>query len=89
MYSKPSARVYANSMSAVAPASCMWYPEMLMLLNFGIRLDEYLKISDTILMEGDGGYTYVFRTINSFRMSFCMVPDSSSGVTPCSSAATI
>ena len=24
MYSKPSARVYANSISVVAPASCMW-----------------------------------------------------------------
>tara|TARA_B110000240_G_scaffold88052_1_gene100107 strand:+ start:1165 stop:1272 length:108 start_codon:yes stop_codon:yes gene_type:complete len=35
----------------------MWYPEILMLLNLGIRLDEYLKISDTIFMEGDGGYT--------------------------------
>ena len=23
-YSKPSANVYASSMSAVAPASCMW-----------------------------------------------------------------
>jgi hypothetical protein len=27
-YSTPSARVYASSRSAVAPASWMWYPEM-------------------------------------------------------------
>ncbi len=35
-YSIPSASVYPSSRSAVAPASCMWYPEIEMLLNFGI-----------------------------------------------------
>ena len=32
---------------------------------------------------------YVFRTMNSFRMSFWMVPSSLSELTPCSSAATM
>ena len=32
---------------------------------------------------------YVFRTMNSLRMSFWMVPDSCDGATPCSSAATM
>ena len=35
-YSKPSAKVYANSISCVAPASCMWYPLMLMELKRGM-----------------------------------------------------
>ena len=36
-YSRPSASVYASSRSAVAPASWMWYPEMEIELNFGMR----------------------------------------------------
>src|SRR3954464_3512824 len=36
MYSTPSASVYANSKSAVAPASWMWYPEIEIELYFGI-----------------------------------------------------
>ena len=32
---------------------------------------------------------YVLRTMNSLRMSFWIVPESFSGATPCSSAATI
>ena len=32
---------------------------------------------------------YVFRTMNSLRMSFWIVPDSFSGGTPCSSPATM
>ena len=32
---------------------------------------------------------YVFRTMNSLRMSFWMVPASLSGGTPCSSPATM
>ena len=37
-YSSPSASVYASSRSAVAPASCMWYPEIEMQLNLGMFL---------------------------------------------------
>src|SRR5258708_9286423 len=35
-YSTPSARVYASSRSAVAPASWMWYPEMDIDLYFAL-----------------------------------------------------
>lgn len=41
-------------------------------------------MSAMIFMEGTGGNIYVFLTINSFRMSFCMVPVSFSWGTPCS-----
>ena len=54
-YSRPSAKVYASSMSAVAPASCMWYPEILILLNLGIFFDEYSKISPMIRILISGG----------------------------------
>ena len=54
-YSKPSAKVYANSMSAVAPASCMWYPEIEIELNFGIFLEVYSKMSAIIFIENFGG----------------------------------
>ena len=35
-YSLPSAMVKASSCSAVAPASCMWYPEMLIEFHLGM-----------------------------------------------------
>lgn len=35
-----------------------------------------------IFIEKSGGYIYVLRTINSFNMSFCIVPDSFSCDTP-------
>src|SRR5690554_1523795 len=55
IYSKPSAKVYANSISAVAPASCMWYPEMEILLNLGMCFDVYLNMSLMIFIDGVGG----------------------------------
>lgn len=36
MYWSPSAKVKAISRTASAPASCMWYPEIEMELNFGM-----------------------------------------------------
>ncbi len=54
-YSKPSAKVYAISISAVAPASCIWYPEMEIELNLGIFSEVNLKISAIILIDGSGG----------------------------------
>src|SRR5690606_31924945 len=54
-YSNPSAKVYASSISLVAPASCIWYPEMEIELNFGIYLLVYSKISAMIFIEGVGG----------------------------------
>ena len=40
-------------------------------------------MSPMIFMDGSGGKMYVLRTMNSFRMSFWMVPDSCSCFTPC------
>ena len=54
-YSNPSARVYASSMSADAPASCMWYPEMEIELNFGIFCEVYANISPIMRIENAGG----------------------------------
>lgn len=33
-------------------------------------------------MDGSGGKMYVLRTMNSFKMSFCIVPDNCSCFTP-------
>ena len=38
-YSLPSAMVKASSCSAVAPASCMWYPEIEIEFHFGMWSD--------------------------------------------------
>ena len=55
MYSTPSARVYASSRSCVAPASCMWYPEMEIELKRGIRVLVKAKMSLMIRIDGSGG----------------------------------
>ena len=54
-YSLPSAMVKASSCTAVAPASCMWYPEIEMLLNFGMLAEVYAIMSEIIRIEGSGG----------------------------------
>ncbi len=54
-YSSPSAMVKASSCSAVAPASCMWYPEIEIEFHFGMCSDVYSMMSATIRMEGAGG----------------------------------
>ena len=54
-YSSPSARVYASSRSAVAPASWMWYPEIEIELNFGIFAAVKEKMSEMIRIDGAGG----------------------------------
>ncbi len=54
-YSIPSASVYASSISAVAPASCIWYPEMEIELNLGIFCEVNSKMSAIIFMENSGG----------------------------------
>src|SRR5580692_1712627 len=54
-YSTPSASVYASSRSAVAPASWMWYPEIEIELNFGIRREVKPKMSEMIRIDGAGG----------------------------------
>ena len=55
IYSKPSAKVYANSISQVAPASCIWYPEIEIELNLGMYFELYSKISLMIFIDGEGG----------------------------------
>ena len=47
--------VKANSCSAVAPASCMWYPEIEIEFHFGMCSDVYSMMSATIRMLGSGG----------------------------------
>ena len=54
-YSRPSARVYAVSMSQVAPASCIWYPDIDIELNLGMLREVYEKMSPIILIENSGG----------------------------------
>jgi hypothetical protein len=54
-YSRPSASVKASSCTAVAPASCMWYPETEMKLNFGMCWVVYSMMSVTIRVLGSGG----------------------------------
>ena len=54
-YSHPSANVYAISISAVAPASCMWYPEIEIELNLGMFFEVYSKMSAIIFIENFGG----------------------------------
>ena len=54
-YSTPSARVYASSRSCVAPASCMWYPEIEIELNRGIFWLPNAKMSLMIRIDGSGG----------------------------------
>ena len=55
MYSRPSAIVKASSSSGVAPASCMWYPEMEMELNLGISAEVKAMMSPIRRMLGSGG----------------------------------
>ena len=54
-YSSPSAIVNASSCTAVAPASCMWYPEIEIELNRGMLAAVYSMMSATIRMLGSGG----------------------------------
>ena len=54
-YSIPSASVKPSSCTAVAPASCMWYPEIEIELNRGMRRVVYSMMSVTIRRLGAGG----------------------------------
>ena len=45
----------ASSWSAVAPASCMWYPEIEIEFHLGMCSDVYSMMSATIRMLGSGG----------------------------------
>ena len=51
----PLAKVKASSCTAVAPASRMWYPLMLMVFQLGTWSEQYLNTSVTRRMECLGG----------------------------------
>jgi hypothetical protein len=89
IYSNPSARVNANSNLLSAPASYIWYPDIDIELYLGIYWEVYWKISDMIFIDGSGGYMNVFLTMNSFKISFWMVPFNYSSLAPYSRAVTI
>src|SRR6267378_4509713 len=82
----PSASVNANSCTAVAPASRMWYPEIDTGLNFGTCRAVNSIMSVTMRTAGSGGQIHSFWAMNSLSMSFCMVPPSRLHATPCLSA---
>ena len=59
-----------------------------MVFHRGIWVEQYWKMSVINRMLGSGGKTYVPRAMYSLRISFCIVPRSSSIDAPCSSPAT-
>ena len=54
-YAMALAKVNANSWTAVAPASRMWYPLMLIVFQRGTFSGQYWNTSVTSLMAGSGG----------------------------------
>ena len=73
----------ATSCAAVDPASRMWYPLMEMGCQPGSSASQYANMSIATRREGRGGKMYVPRAAYSLRMSFCTVPASLRGSTPC------
>ena len=61
------------------PEVCRPFSVLLLRLTFEV----YSKISPMIFIDGSGGKMYVFRTMNSFKISFCIVPVSSACFAPC------
>ena len=51
----PLLSVKAISCGAVAPASRMWYPLMLIVFQRGSRSAQYAKVSVTSRIDGRGG----------------------------------
>jgi len=54
-YAIPLASVNASSCTAVAPASRMWYPEMEIVFQRGMRSAQYANRSVVSRMDGFGG----------------------------------
>ena len=73
----------------VAPASRIWYPLMLIVFQRGTSRVQYSMVSTMIRSEGLGGSMKVFWAMNSFSISFWIVPPMSRLLTPCFSASTI
>src|SRR5438445_13209558 len=59
---------------------------MEIVFHFGTSLAQYSIESTTRRMDGSGGKMNSFWAMNSLRMSFCRVPPSRAGGTPCFSA---
>ncbi len=78
----------ASSCSDVAPASRMWYPLTEIVFHFGTSFAQNAKMSVMIRIEGRGGKMYSFCAMNSFRMSFWIVPEIFFQSAPCFSATT-
>ena len=76
----------AISCTGVAPASCRWYEHTLMGFHAGAFALHHAIRSTVSRRLGWGGKMYVPRDRYSFMMSFCVVPRSSCGSTPCSPA---
>src|SRR5256885_15203186 len=54
-YSLPSASVKASSSAWLAPASCMWWPEIEIELNLGMFRLVYSMMSPMMRIDGWGG----------------------------------
>src|SRR6188474_2101159 len=59
-----------------------------MVFHLCTSLEQNAKMSVMSRIDGRGGKMYSFCAMNSFRMSFWIVPDSTSHATPCCSATT-
>src|SRR5712692_4055148 len=64
----------------------MWYPLIETGCQRGTSRAQNSIMSTTILSDGSGGQIHSFCAMNSFSMSFWMVPPSCVQGTPCSSA---
>ena len=58
------------------------------MFHFGTCFEQNAKMSVMIRIDGRGGKMYSFCAMNSFRMSFWIVPDSFFQSAPCFSATT-
>src|SRR6266508_1956667 len=80
------ASAYASSCTGVAPASWRWYEHTFIGFHSGAFAAHHEIMSTINRRDGSGGKMYVPRDRYSLTMSFCVVPRSSDGGVPCSSA---
>ena len=78
--------VKASSWTAVAPASRMWYPLIDTGCHLGMCFEQNSIMSTTMRTAGRGPTIHSFWAMNSFNMSFWIVPPRRSIDTPCFSA---
>ena len=70
----------------MAPASCRWYEHTFIGFHAGAFSAHHATMSTISRRDGSGGKMYVPRERYSLTMSFCVVPRSAAGSTPCSAA---